>query len=380
MTTQPGRGVPIGSAFHAGHGDFVDEDHAGRHEEPRLTVAAVASRLGVAPATLRTWDRRYGLGPSGHTSGRHRRYGSKDIARLELMQRALLRGASPADAARYALSVPLPAAPQSVERAAARPVGVELLVSGGRSGAAEDYEFEDDDPPLLISGGDGGSLGIGPRGRQGGRGLKLPGACRTARGLSRAALAMDADAIQQVLAKALAEDGVVPTWDEVIRPVLCALAERWEHAGVGVEIERLLSEEIIVALSRVIALAPPPRNPRPVLLACVPEEQHSLPLYPLSCSLALNGVSVRRLGASLPIDALVAAARRLAPAAVVLWAHLPRNADPSVFDALPKTRQRTRLFVGGPGWAAIDLPRHVQYLDDLSSGTERILRAVLPGV
>ena len=41
----------------------------------RRTVAAVARRLGVAPATLRTWDRRYGLGPSEHTSGAHRRYG-----------------------------------------------------------------------------------------------------------------------------------------------------------------------------------------------------------------------------------------------------------------------------------------------------------------
>ncbi|MFM8693986.1 MAG: transposase, partial [Actinomycetota bacterium] len=29
-------------------------------EDERLTVASVARRLGVAPATLRTWDRRYG--------------------------------------------------------------------------------------------------------------------------------------------------------------------------------------------------------------------------------------------------------------------------------------------------------------------------------
>jgi DNA-binding transcriptional MerR regulator len=41
---------------------------------PRLSVAAVARRLGVAPATLRTWDRRYGLGPSEHEAGAHRRY------------------------------------------------------------------------------------------------------------------------------------------------------------------------------------------------------------------------------------------------------------------------------------------------------------------
>lgn len=60
---------------------------AGSHtSEPLLSVAAVARRLGVAPATLRTWDRRYGLGPSGHTVGRHRKYGPRDVARLELMQ------------------------------------------------------------------------------------------------------------------------------------------------------------------------------------------------------------------------------------------------------------------------------------------------------
>src|SRR3712207_8530738 len=77
---------------------------AGSHtSEPLLSVAAVARRLGVAPSTLRTWDRRYGLGPRGHTTGRHRRYSPEDVARLELMQRALLRGASPAEAAEYAL-------------------------------------------------------------------------------------------------------------------------------------------------------------------------------------------------------------------------------------------------------------------------------------
>ncbi|WP_418607771.1 MerR family transcriptional regulator [Georgenia sp. SUBG003] len=36
-----------------------------------LTVAAVAGRLGVAASTLRTWDRRYGLGPSAHEAGAH---------------------------------------------------------------------------------------------------------------------------------------------------------------------------------------------------------------------------------------------------------------------------------------------------------------------
>ncbi len=54
---------------------------------PTLTVAAVARRLGVAPSTLRTWDRRYGLGPSAHTAGAHRRYSPADVARLMVMRR-----------------------------------------------------------------------------------------------------------------------------------------------------------------------------------------------------------------------------------------------------------------------------------------------------
>ena len=74
-----------------------------------LSVAAVARKLGIAPATLRTWDRRYGIGPSDHVPGTHRRYSADDLARLELMRNALLHGATPAAAATYALTTPLPA-------------------------------------------------------------------------------------------------------------------------------------------------------------------------------------------------------------------------------------------------------------------------------
>ena len=71
---------------------------------PGLSVAAVARRLGVAPATLRTWDRRYGLGPSAHEAGAHRRYGADDVTRLLVMRRLTLEGIAPADAARVALA------------------------------------------------------------------------------------------------------------------------------------------------------------------------------------------------------------------------------------------------------------------------------------
>jgi DNA-binding transcriptional MerR regulator len=68
-----------------------------------LTVAVVARRVGVAPATLRTWERRYGICPSDRSSGGHRRYCITDVARLELMRRLVLSGMPAGEAARVAL-------------------------------------------------------------------------------------------------------------------------------------------------------------------------------------------------------------------------------------------------------------------------------------
>ena len=65
------------------------------HDESQITVGELARRLGIAPATLRTWDRRYGLGPSGHEIGAHRRYDTVDVARISVMRRLVISGVSP---------------------------------------------------------------------------------------------------------------------------------------------------------------------------------------------------------------------------------------------------------------------------------------------
>lgn len=296
----------------------------GEVPEPSLPVAAVARRLGVAPSTLRTWDRRYGLGPRGHTTGRHRRYGPEDVARLELMQRALLRGASPAEAAEYALKAHAePAKPPP------QPVGV-------------------------------------------------PDESALARGLGRAALAMDTLSVQRLLTEAIATDGVITCWDRVVRPVLTAVAGRWAHSGACVEVEHLINECVLAAMIAATPLLGPSRNLRPVLLACAPEERHSLPLYVLRAALACREIGTQMLGAALPADALAAAVRRTAPAAVVLWAQLPRHGDPAVFGHVPRTRQPVRMFGCGPGWVTAQLPDDVRRLDALAGAVDEI-EAVIVG-
>ncbi len=306
--------------------------------EPPLTVAAVARRLGIAPATLRTWDRRYGVGPPGHTTGRHRRYAPADVHRLELMQRALLNGASPAEAAEYAL------------RAASNPTGPDpVVVPPARGG--------DDEAGRLL----------------------MPGAARPARGLGRAAMAMDEVSVQRMLAEAIEADGVGPVWDEVIRPVLAAIGGRALSAGDCVEVEHLVTECAMAAMVRATPLVTAPRNPRPVLLGCAPGERHSLPLYVLRAALARRGLSTRMLGCAVPLPALGAAVRRTAPAAVALYAHVPANADPAALVRLPRTRQRVHLFACGPGWLDADLPARVEHLDDLTRAADRIESFVAGG-
>jgi hypothetical protein len=322
-------------------------------DEPRLGVAAAARRLGIAPATLRTWDRRYGIGPDDHTPGRHRRYSGADLARLELMQQALIRGAAPADAARYARSA------RSPRSGTAAPPSSWAVPDGRQVQPAAPVEDE-----------------RGGRVRVGGRVLRLPGAGPRARGVGRAALALDAATVRALLCEALAEGGVPTMWDAVVRPVLGAVADRWASTGTGVEIEHLLSECIGGVLAAHAAAAPPAQPARPVLLAAMPAELHTLPLEALGALLADRRVACRLLGGDLPSDALAAAIRRTAPAAVVLWAQRPLTADIELLRALPSVRPRFRAFVAGPGWQGLELPPRTTWLTSLL-GAAAALDAVL---
>ena len=299
---------------------------------PQLSVAAVARKLGIAPATLRTWDRRYGIGPAHHAPGKHRRYSAEDVSRLELMRDALLHGATPAAAASYALSTPLP----------------------------------DSDPPPIPDT-DETTL---PTGR-GGPGLPLPDAGWHARGLARAATALDADAVRRLLNESIAAVGAQSTWDLAIRPVLVAIAPRWADTGTGIEIEHLLSD-CVTAVFSALAASTPTTTARPVLLAGMAGDQHQLPIVVLTATLAQRGVTCRSLGADLPADALVAAIRRTAPAALLLWSQLAGTADPDLLTSLPRTRPAFRIFIGGPGWADVIVGPRVVRLSSLQEATDAI--------
>lgn len=296
-----------------------------------LTVSAVARRMGVAPATLRTWDRRYGVGPSDHQPGAHRRYTASDIARLEHMRKLVIAGITPGEAARAAL-------------------------------ALSDGELEGIDLPAEPS----------PTRSGGGNVIALPGGGPLVRGLARAAQALDTDACQQLLAEALGDLGVVRAWQEVMVPVLSAVGERWRDTGRGVEIEHALSGAVQDALGGWIRGLAPSTEGRAIILACAPGEQHSLPLWAVSAALAEQGIGARILGANLPDDALANAVRRLGPAAVLVWAQVEETADARALMQLPTTRPPAAILVAGPGWHSLPSAPGVSRVATLDEAVDRI--------
>jgi hypothetical protein len=382
-------------------------------DEPRLSVSGAARRLGIAPGTLRTWDRRYGIGPTGHTRGRHRLYSAADMARLELMQHALVHGAPPAEAARFARSAGSDAGgapvgtrtrPQvgtSPAPLRVRPdpgAGLDVLASLGAGAssrrtaapappsdpwpggpvtaipAAQDATGQDTGAQDTDAVPDPSSERLV---RGGGGNLRLTGAGPAARGLGRAALAMNAPTIRAILEQAVVTSGLLATWTDVVAPVLDALDRRRAVSGRGTEVRRLLAECMTTIAHARAHSALPSQVRRPVLLAGTPQECDGTPLVVLGAVLAERQIGCLPLGPALPVEALVNAVRRTAPAAVVLWSGEPGTADAETVAALPVTRPRFRTFVAGPGWDGVTLPAAVSRLASLTDAVEQIGAAVL---
>lgn len=357
----------------AGHSPSRDNrcmDAASRTSPPRgdgprvpqvaLTVSAVARRLGVAPATLRTWDRRYGLGPTGHAAGTHRRYTPDDVARLTLMRRLTLDGVAPVDAAKAALA--------SDEAGEVTPLPVAWHAGGWRRGTPSAVPTA----PVPTTAHVRSSEQVVRR-RGGGRVIALPHATPAARGLARAAMALDALECTRIVRDQVRRRGVVPAWDDLVAPVLVGIGDRWEATGEGVEVEHLLSEAVLTAMRGTALAVGEAVNARPVLLACAEDELHSLPIHVLAAALAERHVASRMLGARVPGEALQDAVRRLGPLAVFVWSQAPRTARPAQLAHLGGMRPAPFLLAGGPGWDSCELPAGVARVTELAEAVERLV-------
>jgi transposase-like protein len=292
-------------------------------EGPSYGIGAVARRLGVPAPTLRTWNLRYGIGPSHRSPGGHRRYDAADLLRLERMNRLIKAGLPTAEAAEAALR--------------ARGLLPRLLVAT---------------PEARTAGEDVPSAAV----------------------LARAALNLDGGAVAAGLCAALSEHGSAWTWNRLVLPVFDTISRRQESTGTGIDIEHLFSERLLSVLSERTGRPARPVHPRAILLACAEDEQHSLPAYALAATLTtVHGLETRVLGPRTPYSALADAMRRLGPLVVFVWSQLGVTGDPAPLRTLPVLRPASKIIVGGPGWWSDHLPSRVTRVGSLDHAVAEVI-------
>jgi MerR family transcriptional regulator, light-induced transcriptional regulator len=233
-------------------------------ERASLRIGELARRAGLPPATLRSWERRYGIVAPQRTDSGYRLYSDRDERRLKAMVELIAGGLAPAEAAARVLgddrSGPRSAPPAGTPAVAAEALRAELL-------------------DCL-------------------RGYDETGAHRA---IDRA---VDAYSTEALLV-------------ELIMPVLGRTGELWRDGEITVGQEHFVSNLLrgrMLAMARGWGGGVGPA----ALLACPDGEEHDLGLLAFGLLLRQRGWRITFLGADTPLTTIVDAAATLAPRLVVL--------------------------------------------------------------
>ncbi len=264
-----------------------------------LRIGEVSLRTDVSVATLRAWERRYGLLRPDRTAGGHRLYSERDVARVREMSRLMAEGWAASAAAREA-------------------AGASTTVAA--------------DP--------------GPNRERGAAALR--------RDLAEAVDAMDATAMNAVVDDTFARFDIAPAIDEVLLPVIRGLGDGWEDDAGVVAREHLATHVLRPRLHRLIRTHG--REGSRVLVAAAPEhEEHDFGLLAGAAIASDAGWRVHYLGARTPGSALATATARVGAQAVLVATLFRQHAEAFLAD-LPDLGSAA-LVLGGEGFRPEDLER-----------------------
>lgn len=287
-----------------------------------LRIGEVARRTGVAVATLRAWERRYGLLEPERTEGGHRLYREADVERVRAMVGLLDEGWSAGAAAREVQRAPAPVTPLRAVR------------------------------------GEGD-----------------PAAALAAR-LRAAIDGFDVPAAEAVIDDVLARLDIGTALDEVILPVLREVGDGWQDDPRVIAREHVATNTIRPRLQRLMTSFA--RSARRICVAAAPEhEEHDLGLLAGAVIAADAGWRVHYLGPRTPTVALERAVAELDPQVVLVGA-VGRDAAVAFLDD-GADLGAAAVVIGGAGFRADDVRRlpgslhHDGEIRDLPATIERAL-------
>lgn len=261
------------------------------------TIKAAAQMTSIPAATLRAWERRYGVGLTQRTSSGYRLYDEAALAEVQAMQQ---------------------------------------LIEGGWAAMQAAAEVV----------------------RRRGRHLQDAGIPTALPGLTAfvdAARHLDAAAMSRVLDEVLAQATFEHVFDAWLTPALHAVGDAWAAGTLDVAGEHFASAAVMRRLSAAYeAAAAHARGPR-VLVGLPEGAVHEVAPLAMATALRRVGVNAVYLGADLPADAWASAAAGEGVAAVVMSLTTTADVEAAqvVVDSLRGRRPDLCIAVGGAHAAAL---------------------------
>lgn len=289
----------------------------------RYRIQVVSKMCGVSTATLRAWERRYGVPSPARTASAYRLYSDDDIALIKKMRDYVVSGMAAAEAARTVIETASTAPPHS---------------------AANAGDAFSDARERIVD----------------------------------AAIRFDPDALEAEVSKALALGPAVSIFERTLGPALERIGDLWQEGSITVAQEHLASQVLGATLLHLLKLAQPTESARRVLLAGFADEDHVLGLVGIGLRFCAWGFRTILLGARTPPAAVARAVESLEPEVVALSVsispELPRARE--LVDAYADACRGTVWIVGG-GAAAPMRPFIEARGGLLAAGEAAEIRAVL---
>jgi DNA-binding transcriptional MerR regulator/methylmalonyl-CoA mutase cobalamin-binding subunit len=291
------------------------------------SMGAVVRRTGIGEHTLRAWERRFGFPRPERLPSGHRRYPADQVRRLILINQALNCGYRAGDV------VPL-----SRERLEA--VVAECVKAGTASGApAEAW--------------------VGT--------------------ILEKAREFDREGLTAELQQEASTLGVGRFLRERVEPLLVGLGDAWLGGDIQIRHEHFAANVLEDVLRSLRVPLEPGTAGRPIVLASLPDEPHTLGLLVVALALAADGRSVRMLGSRSPAEEIALTAEEIDAAAVGLSISeysVGTQTAGAVGDLRRRLSPRIELWLGGTGAGQLvglsDDVEIVTSLDDLARVTGQL--------
>ncbi len=264
-------------------------------ESGRYRIQSVAEMTGVSSATLRAWERRYGIPSPQRTASAYRLYTDRDVELIKGLRELCDRGIAPAQAAQ--------------------------MVKVTDRSHVEAVQLESDAAEL--------------------------GAQKILAGIEQ----FDPDMVEAAVRHASLLGSGMTLFERVFAPVMAEVGNRWRAGSMNIAQEHLATQVITATTLDLIRLLRPSSPSRTALLACVAGEAHALPVLAVALAMAEWNIRTVVLGADTPPEAIRCAVAEVRPDLVGLSSTTAMRAEDAgpLLRAYAEACGRTPWIVGGRG-------------------------------